>query len=89
MQSIEATAWGGCPICPEIVLCDAHEKEGIKYGTTGKILRFFEDSQRMYESNPRLISAIKKSNEKQEFFAGDCQIMLMPGGFMKRRPGLS
>ena len=37
-------------------------------------IEIFEDSQRMYGSNPRLISAIKKSNEKQEFFAGDCQI---------------
>ena len=29
-------------------------------------IEIFEDSQRMYGSNPRLISAIKKSNEKQE-----------------------
>ena len=42
-------------------------------------IEIFEDSQRMYESNPRLISAIKKSNEKQEFFAGDCQIMADAG----------
>ena len=42
-------------------------------------IEIFEDSQRMYGSNPRLISAIKKSNEKQEFFAGDCQIMADAG----------
>ena len=37
-------------------------------------IEIFEDSQRMYGSNPRLISAIKKSNEKRELIGIDCQI---------------
>lgn len=42
-------------------------------------IEIFEDSQRMYGSNPRLVSAVKGSNEKQEFFAGDGQIMADAG----------
>ena len=37
----------------------------------------------MYGSNPRLVSAVKGSNEKQEFLPGDGQIMADAGGFMK------
>ena len=43
-------------------------------------IEIFEDTQRMYKTNVRLIEAIKRSAKEQQLFKSDCQITEERGG---------